>query len=281
MLACLVPCFFTLLSFRFYASECKALNFTAATPSAAEYYSASDLDELSKYQQICPYFDSCGLVNSGKSVCENTDTKFSFVGYIGKIVEIPANLADPDGIYKVTFNDGRTTYGFKLASLEMQEPDYNYEMWFVQRTPYDFVIQQKKPFKVTSPKCTYDFVNSRYFPYAILDGNGEILTQSDAGYDGVIDKPSYVDEEVFYERPDERRGRKLGETEKEKQAKSSDAKSKREEAAKNRPKVTAARNPKKKREKEKKEEERRKREEAEEERRSGGRASEKKKRGPK
>ena len=99
-------------------------------------------------------------------------------------------------------------------------------MWFVQRTPYDFVIQQRKPFKVMEPKCTYDYVNSRYFPYAMLDDDGNPVTQSDAGFDGIPDVVDYVDEEVFYGKDGERRRR------------TAEAKSKKEEAAKKKPKVT-------------------------------------------
>ena len=109
--------------------------------TANEGYKSPDLkrpatdilpETFSEYPGECPYFDSCGLLDPGKKICQNADQPYSFSGYIGKVMEIPANLADPDGIYKVTFNDGRTSYDFVLANLEMYEPDYNYEMWFVQ-----------------------------------------------------------------------------------------------------------------------------------------------------
>ena len=108
-------------------------------------------------------------------------------------------MEDPNGIYQVTFNDGRTHYGFLLTDLEMQEPYYNYEIWYVQRTPYDFVIQQRKPFKVMSPKCTYDIVNQRYFPLAQLDANGQPMNQDDGGYDGKIETKDYTDPVYFYD----------------------------------------------------------------------------------
>ena len=80
----------------------------------------------------------------------------------------------------------------------MMEPKYNYELWFVQRTPYDLVIQQRKPFKVVAPKCTYDIVNQRYFPYAVLDDSGQPLNQADGGFDG-IEEPITYETDVFYE----------------------------------------------------------------------------------
>ena len=142
--------------------------------------------------------------------CSSGDGYFSFSGYIGKVVEIPINLDDPNGIYKVTFNDGRTSYGFLLTDLEMMEPKYNYEVWFVQRTPYDLVIQQRKPFKVVAPKCTYDIVNQRYFPYAVLGASGEPLNQADGGFDGIEPTINYEDPVVFYEDTGVRRAAAAG-----------------------------------------------------------------------
>jgi hypothetical protein len=46
---------------------------------------------------------------------------------------------------------------------------------------------------------SYDYTNSRYFPYAILDDDGTPLTQSDGGFDGVPKPTTYVDDEIFYE----------------------------------------------------------------------------------
>jgi hypothetical protein len=133
---------------RYYVAPCKPVS---QNVTAGEGFKSDDLS--SEYDAQCPYFDSCGFIDN-TGTCEGADEAYDFRGYLGKVVEIPANLADPNGIYKVTFNDGRTTYDFLLADLEMYEPPYNYELWFVQRTPYDFVIQQKKPFRVTGPKCT-------------------------------------------------------------------------------------------------------------------------------
>lgn len=181
---------------RHYSTPCGHLNLTT---HATKGYGWTSPDLKRSYNERCSYFPSCGKLDSGKTTCVGGDDKFTFAGYIGKVTSIPANLDDPNGIYTVTFNDGRTSYNFLLSDLEMQEPDYNYELWYVQRTLYDLVIQQRKPFKVISPKCTYDVVNQRYFPYAQLDAKGEPMNQGDGGFDGKIEAPDYTDGEVFYE----------------------------------------------------------------------------------
>ena len=42
------------------------------------------------------------------------------------------------------------------------------QVWWVQRTRYNFIVQKKKPFKVTNPTCTYDDVRGEYLPYALI-----------------------------------------------------------------------------------------------------------------
>ncbi|GMH70652.1 hypothetical protein TL16_g05462 [Triparma laevis f. inornata] len=178
---------------RFYSEPCALANYSKTENT----WSSDDLG--GNYPGKCEYFDSCGMLTGNQKYCASADDEFTFAGYIGKVVEIPVNLDDPDGIYKVTFNDGRTVYNFLLADLELMEPKYNYEIWFVQRTPYDFVIQQRKPLKVINPKCTYDIVNQRYFPFAQLDAGGYPLNQGDGGFDGKEAPPDYYDPIVFYE----------------------------------------------------------------------------------
>mmetsp|Transcript_4353 Transcript_4353/g.8775 ORF Transcript_4353/g.8775 Transcript_4353/m.8775 type:complete len:612 (+) Transcript_4353:175-2010(+) len=180
---------------RYYSTPCAHVNRTGNETTG---FSWTSPDLASSYKEKCEYFPTCGKRDAGQTVCIGADDDFTFAGYIGKVVSIPDNLDDPNGIYTVTFNDGRTTYNFLLSDIEMQEPDYNYELWFVQRTPYDLVIQQRKPFKVISPKCTYDIVNQRYFPYAQLDDKGVPMNQGNGGFDGKIDAPDYTDGEVFY-----------------------------------------------------------------------------------
>lgn len=49
------------------------------------------------------------------------------------------------------------------------------QLWWVQRTRYDFVVQKRKPFTVTSPTCTYDPYRQEYLPYALMLQDGTIL----------------------------------------------------------------------------------------------------------
>jgi len=113
---------------------------------------------------------------------------------------MPKIVADQDALYDVTFNNGRTFYQFKIKDLELVEPKYNYELWFVQRTPYDFVVQQRKPFLVVSPKCTYDGINDQYFPFGFLNEGGAIMDTWDGGYTGNVPEPDYTNmTETFYD----------------------------------------------------------------------------------
>ena len=43
-----------------------------------------------------------------------------------------------------------------------------YEIWWVLRTKSEFVVQKRKGFNITSPKCTFDIVNNRYLPYTLI-----------------------------------------------------------------------------------------------------------------
>lgn len=52
---------------------------------------------------------------------------------------------------------------------------YGLQVWWVQRTRYDFVVQKKKPFRVTTPTCTYDALFERFHPYAILKPDGTLV----------------------------------------------------------------------------------------------------------
>jgi len=43
-----------------------------------------------------------------------------------------------------------------------------FELWWVQRTRYNFVVERRIPFTVISPECDWDDYNNRYLPYATL-----------------------------------------------------------------------------------------------------------------
>ena len=38
-----------------------------------------------------------------------------------------------------------------------------------------FIIQKKKALRVSAPTCTFDEINDRYFPYAMVDSDGVLI----------------------------------------------------------------------------------------------------------
>jgi len=46
-----------------------------------------------------------------------------------------------------------------------------YEIWWVQRTPYNFIVQKKKSLDIFYPPCTFDTVSDRYLPFAEVAKN--------------------------------------------------------------------------------------------------------------
>merc|ERR1719197_1103837 len=122
-------------------------------------------------------WDACS--EGGDCTFNDRDTKFSFVGMMGQVSCMPTARTtcvdmmevqyDNDEDYiLVTFNGGRTHYPFRTSDVELHQPRHNYQIWWVQRTRYNFVVQQKKAFRVTEPTCTFDSVNDRYFPYTMV-----------------------------------------------------------------------------------------------------------------
>lgn len=129
-------------------------------------------------------WDACS--EGGDCTFNDRDTKFSFVGMMGQVscmptarttcVEMMEVKYDNDEDYiLVTFNNGRTHYPFRTGDVALHQPRHNYQAWWVQRTRYNFVIQQKKAFRVTEPTCTFDSVNDRYFPYTIIREDGSYV----------------------------------------------------------------------------------------------------------
>ena len=114
------------------------------------------------------------------------DNYFSFKGLVGKITCMPTPKVDcvdmalpkfdEDSVYYlVTFNNGRTEYPVRDVDLVLHQARHNYQLWWVQRTRYNFIIQQKKAIRVTEPTCTFDSVNDRYFPYTIIREDGSYV----------------------------------------------------------------------------------------------------------
>ena len=134
--------------------------------------SFSSFDLAGLYIETCPYgdtFQGCGgLTQSG---CQGKDQTFTYKGKIGKVMHIPDGPAK-DNKYGVSFNDGRSVYWFARSELDFLRPHGNYQIWFVQRNRYEKIVQKKKPFKVSWPRCTFDTLAGRYFPYAQLDDQG-------------------------------------------------------------------------------------------------------------
>jgi hypothetical protein len=138
-------------------------------------YSSNHLDGV--YSAPCSHgktFSSCGGISSSSQhgECIGNDYAFSFRGKIGKVISIPNHETDA---YSVTFNDGRTSYHFLEHEIQIQSPNSNYELWFVHRNRYERVIHKHKGFKVIWPQCTFDMKSNKYFPYAQVADDGEIL----------------------------------------------------------------------------------------------------------
>jgi len=192
---------------RYFVKECM----DAVVNEDTGMFESSDLSGT--YDEQCPYFPSCGIRPDNGLCAVNAEGKadslFTFAGEVGRITRMPKNVVDQDALYGVTFNDGRTVYEFKIKDLELVEPTYNYEIWYVQRTPYDFVIQQRKPFRVKNPRCTYDNTNDMYFPFVFLNSEGVPMDTWDGGYDGNMPEPNYVNfTETIYEDDGSRRKKK-------------------------------------------------------------------------
>lgn len=113
------------------------------------------------------YSSNTGLLNS----CAANDTLFTFIGRVGIVTAI-----DTRGLITkvwVSFNNGRTSYPFNEDTIKLNYISKSmYQVWFVLRTKSNDFINKKKGFNVTSPTCTFDITNNRYFPYAELDNNG-------------------------------------------------------------------------------------------------------------
>jgi len=54
------------------------------------------------------------------------------------------------------------------------------QIWWVQRTKYNFVIEFKKTFFISTPDCDWDETNDRPFVYAHLDGVNVRLALEDS-----------------------------------------------------------------------------------------------------
>lgn len=137
---------------------------TQWNPAVWRTWSSLDLDGK-EYDGVCPYFDECALtLDDGK--CKGEDLVYSFIGRVGRVTFVDDVSLIPK--VRVTFNDGRTSYLFNKDQVELEYTLSMFEIWWTLRTPSEFVVQKRKGFNITSPKCTFDIVNNRYFPYTLL-----------------------------------------------------------------------------------------------------------------
>ena len=172
---------------RFYTFQCPSVQ----RGDNSSMFSSSELDGT--YDGICQIGDAfkvCGSLPQSDR-CVGNDSRFSFAGEIGKITDVPADITD--SVYGVSFNNGRTTYPFPRHWLELHVPANNYELWFVQRNRFEKIVQKKKRFRVVWPRCSFDPVNDRYFPFAQLAEDKMVLPVF-SEYDGVIPKRNYATE---------------------------------------------------------------------------------------
>jgi hypothetical protein len=154
---------------RHYVRNCSQVY--QADPNVQRSFTSDDLDG-EDYSEVCPYFDSCALTtDDGK--CRFEDLVYTFQGRVGRVTAVDDSSLIPTVL--VTFNDGRTSYLFNKDMVRLETYKSMYEMWWVLRTKSEFVVQKRKGFNVTEPGCTFDTVNNRYFPYAILDSDGNPL----------------------------------------------------------------------------------------------------------
>lgn len=161
---------------RNYVRYASAVNINQNISSPLYGYASSE-DLIGKeYTDICPYFGSCAMALDGAK-CLDSDASFSFEGHVGIVTEVVDSVQAP--AVWVTFNGGRSAYFFRqeFVRLEFKQKSM-YELWWVIRNKSDRRLQKRKGFNVTSPACTFDLTNNRYFPFAMLDDNGMPLNSS-------------------------------------------------------------------------------------------------------
>ena len=162
----------------FYSLPCDPIkgNYSRVNALLLDSFSQLGSDRLEGiYTEPCPFgpaFQSCTGSHHG---CLGNDSPFTFTGEIGKVLSISQRSDPKQTLYRVTFNNGRTSYDFPQYMLEIQKPIANYELWFVQRNRFEKILQKRKGFLVQGPTCTFDILKDQYLPYAILQ-DGNVLT---------------------------------------------------------------------------------------------------------
>lgn len=151
-----------------YFDHCDEID-TVDKDIADSLYSSFRLD--GNYTNKCPYGEAFKSCSGSRTNCFGNDVPFSFKDRIGKVSRLPN---DTNKFYGVSFNGG-PLYDFLEHQLHIQIPPSNYELWFVQRNRFEKVLQKRKGFQVIWPLCTFDHIHDRYFPFAQLSDDGEVL----------------------------------------------------------------------------------------------------------
>lgn len=117
------------------------------------------------YDGPCEYYPSCALTLDN-GLCKGGDVAYHFIGKVGIVTDLDDKALIPT--VQVSFNRGRTSYKFLKSDVKLELSKSMYEIWWVVKTPTGNVVQKRKGFNITSPTCTLDSINNRYFPYTIL-----------------------------------------------------------------------------------------------------------------
>lgn len=117
--------------------------------------------------------------------------EFRLSGRCGTFLEI--HLPDDEEILSEVHVAGGLHTGFRLAAIPLnykKEPNRllcrgQYELWWVQRTRWNFQIEFKKKFQIVEPACTFDLLKSEYKTYRetkiaseVFDANPEFYGDS-------------------------------------------------------------------------------------------------------
>jgi len=109
------------------------------------------------------YTSTAYIVQCGKSFIESN--------HCGTFIEL--HFPGQNEILSQTRLEGGFTSGYRTSIIPLifqGDPTKiickgNYELWWVQRTLYNFIIQLKKKIFVQNPDCTFDFEKDIYYRY--------------------------------------------------------------------------------------------------------------------
>eukprot|EP00607_Mallomonas_marina_P000807 CAMPEP_0182435066 /NCGR_PEP_ID=MMETSP1167-20130531/73519_1 /TAXON_ID=2988 /ORGANISM="Mallomonas Sp, Strain CCMP3275" /LENGTH=458 /DNA_ID=CAMNT_0024625677 /DNA_START=149 /DNA_END=1522 /DNA_ORIENTATION=+ len=106
-----------------YTRPCTPVQNT--TLNGAQFFVSSEAFMYGTYDSVCPYFPCCGV--SKLDICGTGDSPFTFRGRVGRVVSIDDTALIT--LISVTFNNGRTSYVFRLDQLKLENYMSMYEVW--------------------------------------------------------------------------------------------------------------------------------------------------------